>query len=327
MLRGEPTDGESVNKVEDVPGNFKEWVEKNEARIATARENGTLPGFVRENGGFYKSAFYNEMSAQYTTLVGAIELTEEEEKEIVYNIRELSRRVGLFNRNFKIKFLVFQKDKNHPRALMRWDKKKNTLTISTTIHRLEDEMEYCSATNLLSAMRKLQNKKTLSFGEEYSIESQFHESVHAGKVKRKDKIKLKTKAEKKAEKKARIRAKKEANTEVKIGSYEESIREVCTQLYARERYLITMKEYGVKAINYEKIKYEGLGYSRECDRLRGFFTKNGKIQVGELINIANKTINSEDVLKLKMRQLGMKEEKIEEYLIKAFFKSNQTAKS
>ena len=38
-----------MNKVEDVPGNFKEWVEKNEARIATARENGTLPGFVREN--------------------------------------------------------------------------------------------------------------------------------------------------------------------------------------------------------------------------------------------------------------------------------------
>ena len=52
MLRGEPTDGESVNKVEDVPGNFKEWAEKNEARIATARENGTLPGFVRENQKF-----------------------------------------------------------------------------------------------------------------------------------------------------------------------------------------------------------------------------------------------------------------------------------
>ena len=49
MLRGEPTEGESVNKVEDVPENFKEWAKKNEVRIATARENGTLPGFVREN--------------------------------------------------------------------------------------------------------------------------------------------------------------------------------------------------------------------------------------------------------------------------------------
>ena len=80
-----------------------------------------------------------------------------------------------------------------------------------------------------------------------------------------------------------------------------------------------MKEYGVDAVNYEKIKYEGLGYSRECDRLRGFFTKNGKIQVGELINIASNSTNSKDVLKLKMRLLGMKEEEIEEYLLKTFF--------
>ena len=62
MLRGEPTDGESVNKVEDVPGNFKEWVEKNEARIATARESGTLPGFVRENEG---KSFYKEKGHKY----------------------------------------------------------------------------------------------------------------------------------------------------------------------------------------------------------------------------------------------------------------------
>ena len=38
-----------MNKVEDVPENFKEWVEKNEARIATARKNGTLPYFIKDN--------------------------------------------------------------------------------------------------------------------------------------------------------------------------------------------------------------------------------------------------------------------------------------
>lgn len=188
--------------------------------------------------------------------------------------------------------------------------------------RLEDGMEYCSAKNLLSAMRKLRLKRTLTFGEEYSIESLFHESVHAGKVKRKDKNKVMTKAQKKAEKKARIRAEKDANTDTIIGSYEEKIRETCTQLYAREQYLIIMREYGVEAVNYERIKYEGLGYSRECDRLRGFFTKDGEIQVGELINIADKSISSEDTLKLKMRRLGMKENEIEEYLFKAYYKSN-----
>ena len=80
-----------------------------------------------------------------------------------------------------------------------------------------------------------------------------------------------------------------------------------------------LKQYGVKAVNYKNVKYEGLGYSRECDRLRGFFTKDGHIQVGELINIANNSASSEDVLKLKMRLLGMKEEEIEEYLLNTFF--------
>ena len=49
ILNGEPVDGESVNKVEEPPKEFKDWVEKNEKRIAEARKNGTLPGFVREN--------------------------------------------------------------------------------------------------------------------------------------------------------------------------------------------------------------------------------------------------------------------------------------
>lgn len=50
ILQVEPVDGESVNKVEDVPDGFKEWMEKNEKRIAEAKKAGTLPRFVRENG-------------------------------------------------------------------------------------------------------------------------------------------------------------------------------------------------------------------------------------------------------------------------------------
>ena len=54
MMAGEPVDGESVNKVEDVPENFKGWMKENEKRIAEARKSGTLPGFVRENEGKIK---------------------------------------------------------------------------------------------------------------------------------------------------------------------------------------------------------------------------------------------------------------------------------
>lgn len=42
-----PTD--SVNKVTDVPQGYKDWVGSNRERIAQAKENGTLPYFLRDN--------------------------------------------------------------------------------------------------------------------------------------------------------------------------------------------------------------------------------------------------------------------------------------
>ena len=43
---GEPIDGESVNRVKDVPENFKKWVDKNAERINNAKN---LPYFLRDN--------------------------------------------------------------------------------------------------------------------------------------------------------------------------------------------------------------------------------------------------------------------------------------
>ena len=51
ILRGEPLDSESENAVTEPPEGFKDWMEKNEERIAKASKKGTLPGFVRENEG------------------------------------------------------------------------------------------------------------------------------------------------------------------------------------------------------------------------------------------------------------------------------------
>lgn len=42
-----PTD--SVNKVTDIPQGYKDWVGSNRERIAQAKENGTLPYFLRDN--------------------------------------------------------------------------------------------------------------------------------------------------------------------------------------------------------------------------------------------------------------------------------------
>lgn len=47
MLNGEPLNGDSVNRVDDVPDNFKKWLKDNEERIERAKN---LPYFLRDNG-------------------------------------------------------------------------------------------------------------------------------------------------------------------------------------------------------------------------------------------------------------------------------------
>lgn len=47
IMAGEPLDGNSVNRVEDVPKEFTKWVEDNRDRMARAK---SLPYFLRDNG-------------------------------------------------------------------------------------------------------------------------------------------------------------------------------------------------------------------------------------------------------------------------------------
>lgn len=46
ILRGEPVDGESVNKVKDVPQQFQTWIDDNELRIL---QRASVPYFLRDN--------------------------------------------------------------------------------------------------------------------------------------------------------------------------------------------------------------------------------------------------------------------------------------
>lgn len=117
----------------------------------------------------------------------------------------------------------------------------------------------------------------------------FHESVHA-----------------RATRKAIILA----------GSVDEKIMETCTQLYARDRYVKILKAYNVAAVNYERIKTDGLGYNLECSKLRGFFTKGSELQVGELINIANETESGKRILMKKLMGMGIEKDDAEDFLLK-----------
>ena len=49
IMLGQPLNGESANKVSDVPPNFKEWRIRNHDRIQKATKNGTLPYFLKDN--------------------------------------------------------------------------------------------------------------------------------------------------------------------------------------------------------------------------------------------------------------------------------------
>ena len=49
IMNGEPLTGESVNRIDDVPNNFIDWVKENDGRIAMSNDRGTLPYFLKDN--------------------------------------------------------------------------------------------------------------------------------------------------------------------------------------------------------------------------------------------------------------------------------------
>ena len=59
ILNGEPVDGKSVNRVDDVPDAFKEWVIKNSERIA---KSSNLPYFLRDNEKYMNNVLYPQDS-------------------------------------------------------------------------------------------------------------------------------------------------------------------------------------------------------------------------------------------------------------------------
>lgn len=56
ILNGEELDGNSVNRVEDVPDNFKKWLQDNEAR---AKRSYSMPYFIRDNEKYLPDNYKN----------------------------------------------------------------------------------------------------------------------------------------------------------------------------------------------------------------------------------------------------------------------------
>lgn len=95
MLAGEETDGESVNRVSDVPKEFKEWLKDNEERMERAK---SLPYFIRDNRKYVNQT-------QTTTLIrlggviqsakkSGIEYLEVQELQKPLTENEIIQRIG-----------------------------------------------------------------------------------------------------------------------------------------------------------------------------------------------------------------------------------------
>ena len=289
ILRGEqPSDPDaSENAVTELPGNFTKWVEDNQERIDRAK---SLPYFLMDNVDLIAdgkaSVAENRMSMRGVQQIGYADITNRQQIEVANEIARL-HKIGIFPKGTVVEFV----DNMENGTLMGWSD-DGVLKISTLKFRMASGEELSIADELYSAINKLKAGQTLSMKEEYSIESLFHENVHSKSTKL---------------------------FKIEKGSLDEVIKEACTQLYARDRYVKLMRHYGVDAVNFDAIQTGGYGYRRECDLLRRFFTDDdGKRQVSELINIANETESGVRILRKKLAARGLNKRQIEDFLTLLF---------
>lgn len=283
----------SRGPITEYPEGFRKWVSDNSEYIARKRAEGKEPYFVRDNAEVVErilegNARRHRMAIQNYAVIGAIDMTEKEKNKLASDIKKVAKECGLFKRDFNIEFKDFGDG-----SIMAWSD-KGTLSISTTIQRINKDTEICAAKDLRNAIDKLTNRKkqAMSFVEEYMIEVMYHENVHS---------------------------KSKNISLLKEGTKEYIMMETCTQLYAREKYVNILKKFGKTPEHYLEIKYNGLGYRDLCDALRPFFEKEGKMQIGELINIANLENDGYSILMNKLIKLGMTKEESEDYLISLIF--------
>lgn len=274
-LEGKPIKP-SRGPVTEYPEGFRKWVSDNSEYIARKKAEGKEPYFIRDNAEavneiFEKKVRSSRMAMRDYSVVGAFEMTEKEKNRLASNIKEVARKCDLFKKGFRIEFKDFKDG-----TLMSWTEGE-TLSVSTTIQKINEGVEVCAAKDLRNAIRKLSNKEPMSFVEEYMIETLYHENVHSiSKIKGGNK-----------------------------NTIDEILEETCTQLYAREKYVNILKRFDKKPGHYTEIKYNGLGYRNQCDALRPFFEKKGEIQVGELINIANGSESGQKILTKKLKEKGI----------------------
>ena len=262
ILAGEPLDGKSVNRVDDVPKEFKQWLKDNEER---AKYHSSVPYFIKDNPKYIPESFIKNMGT----------LKRGKDSGVLHNLKEAFFKLKDPNyvKDKEVKQTVTDFASNNPDlffgglsnvqitrakgadffmansrsylyATGAYNMKGNTIKIANKDFILASGETFNPLEEVKGALKSISTGAELTFNQEYALESLWHEIRHAAAVGWKD-----------------LRNK----TELKSRSME-TINQFC----ARHSYSNFVKSLGGKATNAKEIIERGYGY-------RGWVTNFNKL--------------------------------------------------
>lgn len=255
VLNGTEISTKSVNEVKNTPAKFNDWLFDNQERLEKAR---TLPYFIRDNqsavNNVYNQTSYlkagnagsgtpvigkNNLSKPIDDLVGIDYITKKTtpitENDIEPMLKAFEKaNPGVFPGGLEQVLFV---DGEYFMGHTRLSNGKHRLLVSTKTH--PEKNNFNPKQHLISALEHIRTDKSLSFGEEYALESLWHEILHARAV--------------------------------GWGVVNEDVRgvmEIVNQFCARRSYPYFIKALGGKSYNHIDIVNDGYGYA---SWLRNFY--------------------------------------------------------
>ena len=286
ILNGKEPLKESENTVEDVPKNFKDWLEDNEERVKYVS---SVPYFISDNADKYiPRSFINNIGTLRTE---SSEIQAGNVKEVILNIKDptyitdkevktalmdfAGANPSLFNGGLAAVRITKKKGEKALMANLRYYNNSdgtfiksngNTLMITNKDFTLFSGEIFNPLHEVKGAMKAIVEKNALTFNQEYALESVWHEFRHAAAIGWKD-LRLKT-------------------------SELTSSMEVVNQFCARVSYPNFVKGLGSKASHAKKIMEKGYGYGRSVSNFRTLLKQMKVSQKSAYKHFQNLIINT-----------------------------------